>query len=132
MPKCNCRPEIGRPPVRFEIAFGHFEANARWIGVAFLTIVDRYRKTGERRRKCRYRLAQVGSEGCNPTLARHIITNYGDSIDWLVHLDCFRLVAALGRHFLVVQHQLDMLCDSGYCPVNQFRGSDRVDFAGRF
>ena len=67
--------EVGR-----QIAFVKLEADPRRILVTLLAVVHRDSKTACLRELAGEGLAQIGSEGGDAALSRHVVADYGDSL----------------------------------------------------
>ncbi len=71
--------EIRGTPVRRDVAFGDLEAHPRRIRVTLAGVVHREHEAIERGELGRDRVTQIGREGGDPALARHVVAEHGDS-----------------------------------------------------
>jgi hypothetical protein len=68
--------KVGRSPVRYQITFGDLEAHPRRVHVVLARVVHREDDTLEILEFANERVAQVGGEGRDAALARHIIAEH--------------------------------------------------------
>src|ERR1700752_1791917 len=73
--------EVRSASIRSEVAFGDFEADARRIGISPTRIVNRNDEAVDIRKRRSDGVGQVGGEGGDPALPRHVIAEHGDFAD---------------------------------------------------